>query len=330
VKAVWVKAVPWDKDLVTAALESGADAVVVPEGKSEAVRELGIIRTVAPDGDLKLGEDVVEIEIASKEDEVRAAQLGRARTVIVRAVDWTIIPLENLVAAGARIIAEVHSAEEAVTATQVLEAGTAGVLIATADPAEVGRVVRAVKSEAEVIPLQTARVVSVRPLGMGDRVCVDTCTNMGIGEGMLVGNSSAALFLVHAESVENPYVEPRPFRVNAGAVHAYIRVPGGRTRYLSELRSGDDALVVAASGHTQVSCIGRSKVERRPLLLVTAEAEGEEATVILQNAETVRLVGADGQPVSVVALQEGSEVLVAIEKAGRHFGMKVQETIRER
>ena len=329
-KTVWVKAVPWNKDVVTAALEGGADAVVVPEGYSSAVQELGIIQTVAPDGDLKLGEDVVEVEIASKDDEIQAAQLGQAKTVIVRAADWTIIPLENLIATGARIIAEVGTAQEALTAVQVFEAGTEGVLIATSDPTEIGKIIRAVKSEAETVDLQPASVLSVRPLGMGDRVCIDTCTNMGIGEGMLVGNSSAALFLVHAESVENPYVEPRPFRVNAGAVHAYVRVPGGKTRYLSELRSGDDALVVAADGRTQLSAIGRSKVERRPLLLVTAEAQEQEMSVILQNAETVRLVTPDGQPVSVVALEQGSQILVATEEAGRHFGIKVEETIEER
>ena len=71
---------------------------------------------------------------------------------------------------------------------------------------------------------------------MGDRVCVDTCTVMGTGEGCLVGNSSQALFLVHAESIENPYVSPRPFRVNAGPVHAYIMAPGGKTRYLFRSR----------------------------------------------------------------------------------------------
>ena len=329
-KTVWVKVVPWNKDLVTAALESGADAVVVPEGHCDAVRELGIIQTVAPDGDLKLGEEVVEVEIASKDDEIRAAQLGQAKIVIVRAADWTIIPLENLIATGARIIAEVETAEEALTAVQVLEAGTEGVLAATSDPTEVGKIIRALKSEAETIDLQPATVLSVRTVGMGDRVCIDTCTNMGVGEGMLVGNSSAALFLVHAESVENPYVEPRPFRVNAGAVHAYVRAPGGKTRYLSEVRAGDDALVVSADGRTQAACIGRSKVERRPLLLVTAQADDQEMSVILQNAETVRLVTPEGEPISVVALEAGSQVLVATEKAGRHFGIKVDETIEER
>jgi len=43
---------------------------------------------------------------------------------------------------------------------------------------------------------------------------------------------------VHSESVENPYVEPRPFRVNAGAVHAYIMMPNGKTKYLDELQDG--------------------------------------------------------------------------------------------
>ena len=108
-------------------------------------------------------------------------------------------------------------------------------------PAELPGTVDALKTEAEDIGLLTATITTVRVLGMGDRVCVDTCSNMRVGEGMLVGNSSAGMFLVHAECVDNPYVEQRPFRVNAGPVHAYIRVPGERTRYLSEIRSGDEA-----------------------------------------------------------------------------------------
>ena len=329
-KTVWVQVDPWRQELVTAALEAGADAVLVPEGRGGEVKALGLITTIAPDGDLRLGEDVVRLTIAGKEDERRAVELGRQRTVIVRTGDWRVIPLENLIAAGARVVVEVAGAEEAVTAVQTLEQGTQGVLLVTEDPGEIRRTVQAVQSEAEQVALQVARVVEVRPLGMGDRVCVDTCSNMALGEGMLVGNSSAALFLVHAESVENPYVEPRPFRVNAGPVHAYVRVPAGRTRYLSELRAGDGALIVAASGRTRMTNIGRAKVERRPLALVRAAAEGEEIAVILQNAETIRLTRPDGQPVSIVTLQPGDEVLVALEAAGRHFGMAVEETIRER
>lgn len=329
-KQVWVNVVPWRKDLVTAALEAGADAVLVPEGKTPEVKSLGIILTVAPDGDLRLGEDVAEVDITDKDAERVAARLGQARRVIVRATDWTIIPLENLIAQGANVIACVANAHEALTAVTTLETGAAGVLLVTDDPAEIRRVVDAVKSEAEKLQLRTARITSVQPVGMGDRVCVDTCSNMGPGEGMLVGNSSAAMFLVHAESVENPYVAARPFRVNAGPVHAYIRVPGGGTRYLSEIRSGDEALIVGHDGKTRATIVGRAKVERRPLLLVTAEAEGREMSGILQNAETIRLVTPEGSPVSVVELKAGTEVLVLIEQAGRHFGMKIEETIEER
>jgi 3-dehydroquinate synthase II len=165
---------------------------------------------------------------------------------------------------------------------------------------------------------------------MGDRVCVDTCTNMGIGEGMLIGNSSSGMFLVHSESPENPYVEPRPFRVNAGPVHAYVSVPGGKTRYLSELKAGDEISIINYQGKSMRAVVGRIKVERRPLMLIEAETGGKIISTILQNAETIRLTQPDGTPLSVVELKKGSEVLVYLEDAGRHFGIKIMETIVEK
>ncbi|NPV49199.1 MAG: 3-dehydroquinate synthase II [Armatimonadetes bacterium] len=329
-KTVWVSVVPWDKDLVTAALEAGADGVYVEPGRTPEVKALGLITAIAPDGDIVLGRDVHEVTITGKADEQRVVELSRTAPVIVTTTDWTIIPLENLIAAGARIVARVQSAEEALTAAQTLERGVEGVLLETADRGQVRRTVAALKEHGEQIPLQTAEIIAVQPLGMGDRVCIDTCTNMRPGQGMLVGNSSAALFLVHAETQDNPYVDPRPFRVNAGAVHAYVRVPGGRTRYLADLRAGDQALIVDSAGATELAHIGRVKVERRPLALVTARVGDREVTTILQNAETIRLVTPAGAPLSVVDLRPGSEVLIHLEAAGRHFGMKVEETIVER
>jgi len=70
------------------------------------------------------------------------------------------------------------------------------------------------------LELKKALIKRLEPVGLGDRVCIDTCSTMAPGEGMLVGNSSQALFLVHAESMENPFVNPRAFRVKAGPVHA--------------------------------------------------------------------------------------------------------------
>jgi len=147
------------------------------------------------------------------------------------------------------------------------------------------------------------------------------------GQGMLVGNTSSGMFLVHSESVENPYVEARPFRVNAGAVHAYVRVPGNKTKYLSEVKSGDKVLVVDSKGNTLEAIVGRSKIEKRPLMLVEADANGKKISLILQNAETIRLVKPNGKPISIVKVKAGDEVLAYTEDAGRHFGMKIKETI---
>ena len=329
-KTVWVKAIPWDKKIITTALESGADGVVVPKGFSEKVKELGIITTISEDGDLKLGKDVQEWEIKGKEDEAKILALAKTGMVIVRALDWTIIPLENLIAQTQGLILEVKDEKEAQTALGVLEKGVDGVVITTADLSKIKKIIEIARRESEHIRLVSAKVRKVESVSMGDRVCVDTCTNMNIGEGMLIGNTSKAFFLVHSESIENPYVEPRPFRVNAGPVHAYIKVLGGKTRYLSELKAGDEVMVADYQGKTQPAVIGRVKVERRPLILIEAEAQGERFSIILQNAETIRLTTSEGKPVSVVELKEGSEVLVSLEEAGRHFGMKVEETIQEK
>ena len=329
-KSVWIKAIPWKKEIVTTALESGADAVMVPQGCSGKVKKLGVMKTIAEDGDLRLGKDVVEWEIRSKADEEKILALSKSARVIVRTRDWTVIPLENLVAQTGNLIVEVKTAREAKTMLKVLEKGVDGVILATKDVAEIKKTVALVKDSVERIPLQTVQITRVEPLGMGDRVCIDTCTTMTLGEGMLVGNSSGGLFLVHAESVENPYVEPRPFRVNAGPVHAYVRVSEGKTRYLSELKSGDEITIVNYKGHCQKSIVGRIKVEKRPLMFIEAVHRQKTIATILQNAETIRLTQPNGSPISVVELKRGSRVQAFLEEAGRHFGMKIKETITQK
>ena len=329
-KVAWVKVDPWNKSLVTTALEGGAAAVMVPEGYHQKVKELGRIATIAPDGDLKLDQEVVFYEVKSQDDEREILKLAQNATVVVRTTDWTIIPLENLVAQTDNIFTVVSNSEEARSALSVLEKGVAGILIETLDPLELKKTLAVVGEQGEQIQLSTGRIITVRQAGLGDRACVDTCSQMNQGQGMLVGNSSGGLFLIHAESVENPYVAPRPFRVNAGPVHAYVRVPGGKTRYLSELVAGDPVLCVDYRGLAYEATVGRVKIERRPLLLVTAETEIGEIATLVQNAETIRLTAPDGEPRSVVSLERGSEVLVALESAGRHFGHKVEETIWEK
>ncbi len=329
-KSVWVNADPWNRDIVTAALESGADAVVVPEGYTDRTHALGRIKTVAPDGDVKLGQDAVVVEVQNKADEQRVAKMPPGQIVVLRMRDWKVIPIENLVAQRGNLFVEVGSAQEAKLMTEILEKGVDGILLKSQNIGEIKKTVSAVKGIADKLPLVTAKITRVVQLGMGDRVCVDSCTGMKPGDGMLVGNSSNAFLLVHSETIPSPYVATRPFRVNAGALHAYLLVPGGATKYLSDLRSGDAVMIVNSRGETQQAYVGRCKVERRPLLLVCAEADGREIGLVMQNAETVRLTKPDGSALSVAAAKPGDEVLAHITEGGRHFGMKVKETLTER
>ncbi len=327
-KQFWVDLRPWRKDLATTAIESGADALVTDD--AERVRELGRVTTVAENGDLIPGKDVFEIEIVDKATEEEALRLSRTASVIVRTRDWTVIPLENLVAQSNRIIAAVASVEEAKVALTVLDRGAAGVLVSSDDPAEIRRVAKAIAGAGASVPLVPFEVTRIAPVGMGDRVCVDTCSILADGEGMLVGNTSSAFLLVHPETLENPYVAPRPFRVNAGAVHAYILLPDGKTAYLSDLAVGDKVLVAEHTGPTHEAVVGRVKIERRPLLLVEAKAGDATVSLVLQNAETIRLVREDGTAVSVAALAVGDRVLGSVAEGGRHFGVAVKETILEK
>jgi len=329
-KEFWVDIRPWKKELATTAIESGADMILADS--AAPVRALCRTRVVADDGDLVLGRDVTEVRIEGGMTMAEAEQLARKGYVVVETGDWRVIPLENLVALSDRIIAVVRSSEEAELALGILEKGVRGVLLRDPTPAlirSVGRIVRSGTAPVELVPF---RITSIRPIGMGDRVCVDTCSMLSEGEGILVGNTSQALLLVQAETLENPYVSPRPFRVNAGAVHAYTLVPGDKTAYLSDLKAGDHVLAITSGGTIHDAGVGRVKIEQRPLLLVEAEAvqEGVRASLVLQNAETVRLVGADGVPVSVVSLAAGDTVLGRVMGGARHFGIAVKETIIEK
>ena len=329
-KDIWVKADPWNKELVTTALEAGAEAVIVAPDKVDKVKELGLIATVSDTGDLVWGKDVVVMEIRSTADEEKIIQLSRDKKVVVKTDDWTIIPLENLVAQTSNIFVEVKDLESAVTAMGILEKGVDGLIITERNPVRVKEIINEIKSASQTLELTKFKIDRICSLGMGDRVCIDTCSIMGIGEGCLIGNSSQALFLIHAESIENPYVAPRPFRVNAGAVHAYVMTPGGKTRYLSEIKAGDEVMGVNAKGEAISLIVGRVKIERRPLLLVEATGPKGPVTTILQNAETIRLTDTQGKPVSVVKVKKGDEVLGYVEEAGRHFGHKINETITEK
>ena len=330
-KRLWVNVVPYNKQIAIAALESGAEAVVVPEGQSDTVRQFGRIKTVEKHGDLKPGVDVEFIDVAGKADEDRAAAVPTDKIVVLKMLDWTIIPIENLLARrGKNLMVQVANSEQARLMVEILEKGVDGVVLNTTDVNEIKKTAEIIHGVSERIGLVAATITATKQLGMGDRSCLDTCTQMTVGEGMLVGNTASGFFLVHSESIDNPYVASRPFRVNAGAVHAYILTPGGKTKYLADLKAGDEVMLVDNEGRTQTAYLGRNKIERRPMLLIEAEAEGQPISLVLQNAETIRLMDPQGKAISVTNLKPGDKVLAHVEKSGRHFGMKVEESLIER
>jgi 3-dehydroquinate synthase II len=281
-------------------------------------------------------EVALRISIRGKEDENKAVKAAELSTdyIILNCVDWRVIPLENLIARNrgrSKLIAEVANAAEARLVLETLELGADGVLLKTLNPDELMKTSLTVKKQIPNIKLVPAKIVAVKQIGTGARVCVDTCDLMKAGEGMLVGCQSAALFLVEAEVHENPYVQSRPFRVNAGSLSMYTLGSLQNTRYLSELKAGDEVLIADRQGNVRQANVGRIKIEFRPLMLVEAEVDDKRIKTILQNAETIRLVTiGDSKPVT--QLKAGDEVLVHMSaKGGRHFGVSVpEETVIER
>jgi 3-dehydroquinate synthase II len=278
----------------------------------------------------------LKISIKGKEDENNAAKASEISTdyIIINCLDWRVIPLENLIAKTRRkskLIAEVSNAADAKLVLETLELGTDGVLMHTSDMNELQKAIDLIKNQTSKIEIVPAKVTTVRQISTGARVCVDTCDLMTPGEGMLIGVQAAGFFLVEAEVHENPYVQARPFRVNAGSLSMYTLASLQNTRYLSELKAGDEVLIVDRNGKTRSANVGRVKIELRPLILVEAEAEGKKIKIILQNAETIRLVTPDGSK-PVTELKTGDQVLAHVAaSSGRHFGVAVpDETVIER
>ena len=248
--------------------------------------------------------------------------------VVIEVKDWKIIPLENIIAKLHKIHTEIfaiaNTPDEVRKMFSILEIGVDGVIFSTSSINEVKETL--VYLGTKNFDLRPAKILEIKEVGNGERVCVDTASILGRGEGMLIGSRSNFLFLVHNESVGSSFTSPRPFRVNAGAVHCYTLSPDGTTNYLSELETGSEVLVINSHGKARRATVGRSKIESRPMLMIKAQIGDEVGGIIAQNAETIRFVRPNGHLVSVTHLKKGDIVLAYSKPAtGRHFGMEVDD-----
>jgi 3-dehydroquinate synthase II len=328
------------------------DAIIVSAKDTKEARKTGAkIVSTSDESDIKLFSTfdeggvkeskktgriiAVKVTVKGKGDEetvIEAAELS-ADYIILECMDWKVITLENIIAKTKRkckLLPIVLSAKEAKLALETLELGADGVVLRNSSLDELIETAIVAKNRPSKIDLVAAKIVELKQIGIGARICVDTCDLMKPGEGFLVGSQSSGLFLVQAEAQENEYVETRPFRVNAGPISLYVLSSLTRTRYLSELKAGDEVLVIDREGKTRTTNVARVKIEWRPMCLVEAEYGQKRIKTIVQNAETVRLVTNAGSK-SIAQLEIGDEVLAHIMEGGRHFGMLVEEeTVIER
>ncbi|KAK1289943.1 hypothetical protein QJS10_CPB18g01332 [Acorus calamus] len=212
-------------------------------------------------------------------------------------------------------------------ALQTLNLGHTGVRIKVEELRDIHEVkdcLRKTKGMTDQLALTKATITRTQLVSAGDHVCLDLCSLMKHGEGLLVGTYSGGLFLVHSEHSESNPSASRPFRVHAGPVHAHIALPDGKTCYLSELQEGKDVMLVNQNGMRRTAMIGRIEIESQPLILVEAMTLEESnihqksMSIFLQNAGTVGFVTPheENNPLKIVipvtSLKVGDEVLVRL------------------
>lgn len=274
------------------------------------------------------------------------AAIGSVEWLLVECSDWEMIPVENLVAAAqstpTRIAVAVNARESVLGIAFALDRGVDALLVTPQRELwQAALSARAMRDEREQNPirqqpqpceisLQRCTVTNVESFGTGDRVCVDLTRMLKVGQGMLIGSQAGQLALVHGETIESEYVPTRPFRVNAGAVHSYILLADSTTKYLSELTSGDAVMLVDVAGAEDSAVVGRVKLEHRPLVRIGwSDANGESGQVVLQQAETARLMRSNGTPLSVTNVIIGDEIIADCRSVTRHLGQQVSISSNE-
>ncbi|MDR3102786.1 MAG: 3-dehydroquinate synthase II [Methanocalculaceae archaeon] len=322
--------------IVAAALAAGYTCIILRPEDSASIR-LGRYTGIAVDGKYLTysGEKIGAIlPLAGSADMEEAYNIkDTVSYLVITPSDWKVIPLENLISrfqhSTTKVYVCVKTPEDAKLAFAAMGVGTDGVVITPENPEDISGFSQACETKLPCAALEMATVTKITPLSLGDRVCIDTCSLLVPGEGMLIGSQSSGLFFVCSESFKSEYVNSRPFRVNAGSVHSYLLCPDGTTCYLSEIAAGNQVLTRRPDGTLRSVSVGRVKIEMRPLLFIEAEADGRTYSVVLQNAETIRL-GAPSGAVSIADLSVGSEVYVRLESGSRHFGHVMVGTICEK
>jgi 3-dehydroquinate synthase II len=289
------------------------------------------------------------VHIAESGDQSEAKSLiGSVSWLVLSFEEWSMIPLENLIAAAegtpTRLAAIMNEPAQLQGAAFALEKGVDAIVVkpepAMIEAAQICKSQRLERSgpntrlpdnEEHAFTLAHLEITSVEEGGIGERYCIDFTSMLSLGEGMLVGSNASSFMLVHGETVPSEFVPSRPFRVNAGSPQSYTLMADGSTKYLAELKSGDSVTVSDPYGAVRHVIVGRLKIEQRPLLLFRWKNENDkEGHMFLQQAETVRAVDSSGRPVSVTSMSAGDKILGWNDEGARHIGVAISSKVSER
>lgn len=276
-----------------------------------------------------------DINVKDKESLNRAHEIGALHQYVL--IDFeavTNIPLELVIAKlqskETIVIKKVHSVQDAEISFSVMEQGCNGVLFFSNKLEEVVSMNKLIsKSKIIKYELPTLKIKSIEHVGVGERACIDTTSLLKENEGMIIGSTSKGGILVSSETHFLPYMNLRPFRVNAGAVHSYVWCPNNTTEYITDLRSGSRVMVFDTDGNAREVTVGRIKIEKRPLLQIKAEIDGVEISTIVQDDWHIRVLGNKTTNYNVTNLKSGFEVKGFCCEPGRHVGIKINEKILE-
>lgn len=274
-------------------------------------------------------------------------KIGLVEWIVLDFSNWKMIPVENIIAecegTGTKIAVIVNLAKDVNGIAFALEKGVDALVIENDDDlihaCSIAKSQRLENSSLDSIQtsesleklnLSELTITKIESGGVGERYCIDLICLISKGEGMLIGSSSSSLSLVHGEVIDSEFVPARPFRVNAGPPHSYILMADGKTKYLSELISGDNVMLVSENGSTRSATIGRLKIEKRPFLRIYWENDYQISnSIFLQQAETVRILSRVGVVKSVTELKIGDTILCHESKHSRHIGNKVSINSKE-
>jgi len=274
--------------------------------------------------------------------------VGSVEWLVLEFTDWSMIPIENLLAAcegtPTKIAAVISTPDQAQGAGFALQRGVEALVVNSSTAmTEAALIVKSQRLESKhtesnyltpfsgKIGMGELTITSVEPGGTAERYCIDMTCLLEHGEGLLLGSCASSFLFVHGETVASEFVPTRPFRVNAGPPHAYVRMASGNTKYLSELHAGDEVLLTNTEGLLRSATIGRLKIETRPMILIKwVDENDKEGSMFLQQAETVRVVGLDNKTKSITALKEGEIVLGWCDIGAKHIGASISSTVTER